>query len=45
MFFKHTKSMKKRSKEQVEILKQLASAEPNEVGRLLKKYFNLKKKN
>ena len=37
--------MRKRNKEYQEVLNQLTYAEPNEVGRILKEYFNLKRKN
>ncbi len=37
--------MRKRNKEQTQILKELSNAEPNEVGKILKKYFNAKRKN
>lgn len=40
----HTIVMKNQSKEYKEILSKLTTAEPNEVGDILKEYFNARKK-
>ena len=37
--------MRKYDKEYRKVLNKLSSAEPNEVGKILKEYFNLKRKN
>ena len=37
--------MKNQSKEYKEILNKLTTAEPNEVGGILKEYFNARRKN
>ena len=39
----HTISMKNQSKEYKQILSKLTTAEPNEVGKILKEYFNARK--
>ena len=39
----HTISMKNQSKEYKQILSKLITAEPNEVGDILKEYFNARK--
>ena len=39
----HTISMKKQSKEYKQILSKLTNCEPNEVGEILKEYFNARK--
>ena len=41
----YTIFMKNQSKEYKQILNKLTTAEPNEVGDMLKEYFNARKKN
>lgn len=44
-FIEHTVVMKKRSKQYKEILNKLTYAKPEEVGDILKEYFNARKNN
>ena len=37
--------MRRYDKEYKKVLNKLSSAEPNEVGKILKEYFNLKRRN
>ncbi len=43
LFLYHTKSMKKIDYEKRKVLEELKNASPNQVGRILKKFFKLKK--
>ena len=45
IFLVHTISMKNQPKEYKEILSKLTTAEPDEVGDILKEYFNARRKN